>query len=70
MILNTNILPEPLFTLIHTEKIRVQETGGVINLIPLVEKDNGCPLWGIAADSALTVDKFLAMKREEKELER
>jgi hypothetical protein len=70
MILNTSILPEPLLTLIHTEKIRVREIGGVINLIPFVEKDTGCPLWGIAADSPLTVDKFLTMKREEKELER
>jgi hypothetical protein len=65
MILDTNILPEPLFHLIRTEKVKVSEANGIINLIPFVEKDSGCPLWGLAADSTLTADKFLAMKREE-----
>ena len=33
-----------------------------------ITKDE-CPLLGIAADSSLTVEKFLAMKREDKLLE-
>jgi len=32
MILNTNILPEPLFAMIHTEKIRVHETNGELRI--------------------------------------
>jgi len=35
MILNTNILPEPLFKLIHTEKIRVCEANGELRIIPV-----------------------------------
>ena len=35
MIFNTNILPEPLFKLIHTDKIRVRETNGELRIIPI-----------------------------------
>ena len=35
MILNTNILPEPLFGLIHTDKIRVCEANGELRIIPI-----------------------------------
>jgi hypothetical protein len=35
MILNTNILPEPLFAMIHTEKIRVHETNGELRITPI-----------------------------------
>ncbi len=69
IVLNTNTLPEPLFRLIHTEKVKVNEsTNGVINLIPIVETQSSCPLLGLAADSSLTVDKFLAMTHDETEM--
>jgi len=67
MILDTNTLPEPLYRLISTKKVKVSETNGVINLTPIVESD--CPLLGIAADCGFTVDDFLARKRDEKVLE-
>ena len=35
MILDTNILPEPLFKLIHTDKIRVCEANGELRIIPV-----------------------------------
>ena len=35
MVLNTNILPEPLFRLIPTEKMRVKEIDGMIQLMPV-----------------------------------
>ena len=35
MILNTNILPEPLFGLIQTDKIRVYEADGELRIIPV-----------------------------------
>ena len=70
MVLHTNTLPEPLFRLISTEKVKVNEFNGIINLIPIDEESkNGCPLLGIAADCGFTVDEFLARKREEKVLE-
>jgi hypothetical protein len=69
IVLNTNTLPEPLFRLISAEKVKVNETNGIINLIPIIESKNDCPLRGIAVDCGFTVDEFLARKREEKVLE-
>jgi len=45
-------------------------SGNIISLTPLheVAKDE-CPLLGLTAGSSLTVDKFLAMTREDKILE-
>jgi hypothetical protein len=65
MVLNTNTLPEPLYRLIRTEKVKVNETNGVINLIPILQIENECPLRGLAADSNLTVDRLLAMTHDE-----
>ena len=68
LVLNTNTLPEPLVRLFHVEKVRVRESGGVVSLIPVTEGDLYCPLRGLAADSNLTVEKFLAMTHDEKEI--
>jgi len=68
IVLNTNTLPGPLFRLIRTEKVKVNESNGIINLIPIMESENDCPLRGLAADSGLTVDKFLAMTHDETEI--
>ena len=69
MVLNARTLPEPLFRMIRTEKVKVNENNGVISLTPVVETAGHCPLRGLAADSTLTVDDFLAMSRNDKELE-
>jgi len=69
MVLNTNTLPEQLFRLIRTSRVKVNESNGVINLIPIEDNKNDCPLLGIAVDCGFTVEDFLARKREEKELE-
>ena len=69
MVLDTNTLPEPLFRLISAEKVKINEINGIINLIPIyIESKNDCPLRGLAADSNLTVDRFLAMTHDETEL--
>ena len=68
LVLNANTLPEPLFRLIRSEKVKVNEANGIINLVPILEIKDDCPLRGIAADSNLTVEKFLAMTHDEKEL--
>jgi len=70
MVFNTKSFPEPLYRLIRSEKVKVNESNGVFNLIPILDINDDCPLLGIAADSSLTVEKFLAMTREDKELER
>ena len=71
MVLNTSTLPEPLIRLIHTEKVRVNETGGIIQLMPIKE-DVDCTigLRGMLSDfPEMSVDKFLERKHADKELE-
>ena len=67
-VMSIDTLPEFLIKMIPTVKVRVKETGGMIQLMPIKE-DTDCPLLGIAADCGFTVDDFLARKREEKVLE-
>ena len=69
MILYTRTLPEPLFQLIPTEKVKIREMNGEIRLTPVKEVASGCPLLGMYSDGKLTIDKFLNWKREDKELE-
>jgi hypothetical protein len=69
LVLNAKTLPEPLFRMLQTEKVKVHESNGVISLTPIPGTKNVCPLRGIAADSNLTVDKFLAMKHANREFE-
>jgi len=71
MVLQARTLPEPLFRLIHSEKVKVREHRGEIHLIPLQEKitTSDCPLLGLYSDGKLTVDKHLAWSREDKALE-
>jgi len=68
LVLNTSTLPEPLLRLIRTEKVKVREADGEIRLTPILETKGDCPLRGLAADSNLTVDKFLAMTHDETEM--
>jgi len=70
MVLSVKAMPETLFEMIPTEKVKLRQTGNIISLIPLNEVTNDeCPLLGLTAGSSLTVDKFLAMTREDKILE-
>jgi len=70
MVLNVKALPETLFKLIPTERVKLRQTGNVISLTPLREVTNDeCSLLGLTAGSSLTVDRFLAMTREDKILE-
>ena len=67
--LNVNTLPEPLFRLIRTEKVKVIETDGEIRLKPIIDKKRGCPLRGMCADGKLSSYSFMERKQKEKELE-
>jgi len=61
MVLSVEALPETLFEMIPTKRVKLRRTGNVISLIPVIEstKDE-CPLLGLTTGSSLTVDKFLA----------
>jgi len=69
MVLDTKSLPESLFRLLRSEKVKVREHDGEIRLIPVIQSKNGCPFLGIASDCGFTVDEFMARKRDEKVLE-
>jgi len=70
VILDVQALPEALLEMITTKRVKLRQDNGVISLIPLREyTQEECPLLGIAKDSPLTVEKFLAMTREDRILE-
>ena len=71
MIINADILPEPLFNLVQTEKVRVHENDGIITMIPIKEEfDCTAELYGVCSDGKLTLDKFLEWRHADKELEK
>ena len=65
-VLNTDLLPLQIREKFHVPTVSVQEKDGAVVLVPIKE---GSGLKGIAANSNLTVDKFLAYKRADKELD-
>jgi hypothetical protein len=69
--MNTKSFPEILFRLIPTEKVRVKEIGGVVQLMPVEESvDCTIGLRGILADyEDMSVDNFLERKRADKEFD-
>ena len=71
IVLNTSTLPEPLLRLIRTEKVRVKEVDGIVQLMPVKESvDCTIGLRGILADcDDMSVDKFLERMRADKELD-
>ena len=71
-VMKTTALPDILLRLITTERVRVKESDGIIQLVPIKEDDD-CTigLRGLfAGDPNMTVEKFLERKRADKELER
>jgi hypothetical protein len=70
-IVQTKVLPDFLFKLIPTEKVRVREFDGMVQLVPVREnEDCTIGLRGMfAGDPNMTVDKFLERKRADKELD-
>jgi len=70
-IMATKALPEVLFELIPTEKVRVKKIDGVIHIMPVIESaDCTIGLRGILAGyDDMSVDKFLARKHTDRELD-
>ena len=68
-VIDTSSLQPYLAAFIRTEKVRIQEVDRKFTIEPVDEKEYVCPLLGAAAGSKLTVEKFLEMTREDKELE-
>jgi hypothetical protein len=80
-VINTDALQAYFMTALRTKQVRVRERAGGFFVEPVstIPDDEAelqqtrekykCPLLGIVQGGSLTVDKFLEMKRAEKELE-
>ena len=69
MVLDARTLPDQIFQLIRTEKVKVRELDGEVRLTPIVDAAKGCPLRGMFADGKISVDEFIESKQAEKGLE-
>jgi len=64
-------LPDLLYSLIFTDRVRVSESNGIVHVEPVKEEiDCTIGLRGMFADDInMTVDKFLERKHANKELD-
>jgi len=69
LILPVVTLPEPLLQLFKTEKVKVYEHNGTVQLVPINESSDAYSLYGMFADSNLTGEQFLQWKRDDALLE-
>jgi hypothetical protein len=69
IIIDREILPEPIISYIHSAKIKIFEENGNVILSPIKEKPNLDELFGMFSDGKLSTEKFIAQKAIEKELE-
>ncbi|MCL2355702.1 MAG: hypothetical protein FWC70_00915 [Defluviitaleaceae bacterium] len=71
MVLQTRVLPEPLFSLISSDSVKIREdNNGEIRLIPVKEASiSSCPFLGMYTDGKLTINGYLERKRADKRLE-
>jgi len=69
VIIDRDILPEPIFSYIQSEKIKICEDNGNIVLSPIRNKPNVNELFGMFNDGRLSSNDFIKQKDIEKELE-
>ena len=67
LVINRGILPEPIFSFINSEKIRVFRENGNVVLSPIVKKTKIDDLYG--KYNKLSSEDFIKQKAVEKELE-
>jgi len=70
-VVSINALPEYLIKIIPTEKVRVKEVDGIIQLMPVIENTD-CTIGFrgmFAGDPNMTVEKFLERKHADKVLD-
>jgi len=69
LVIDRNMLPEPIFSYIHSEKIRISEENGNVILSPIKNKPNIDELFGIFNDGKMSSNDFIKQKAIEKEME-
>ena len=68
-VIDRQTLPEPIFSYISSEKIRVFENNGNVILSPLNNRPDVSELFGKYNDGRLSSDDFIKQKLIEKEME-
>ena len=69
LVIDRNLLPEPIFSHIKSEKIRIFEENGNIVLSPIKNKPNINELFGMFNDGKMSSNDFIKQKAIEKEME-
>jgi len=69
LVIDRQILPEPIISYIHTEKIRMFEEDGNIVLSPMKNKPDVNELFGMFNDGKLSSEDFIREKIFEMEME-
>ena len=59
LVLNVNTLPEPLFRMIKTKKVKVNQVNGIISLIPIIDsKKDRSAAFGYLKGKIIVPDDF------------
>jgi len=69
LVIDRQILPEPIFSYIHSEKIRIFKENGNVVLSPIKNRPNVNELFGMFDDGKLSSDDFIKQKSIERDLE-
>jgi hypothetical protein len=69
IVIDRQILPEPIISYIHSEKIKVFEEDGNIVLAPIKSSSNVNELYGMFNDGKLSSEDFIKEKAFEKAME-
>ena len=69
LVIDRKILPEPIFSYFHVEKVKIFEENGNIVLSPFKNKLDVDELFGMFSDGKLSSDEFIRLKTIEKEME-
>jgi len=68
-VIDRQMLPEPIFSYINSEKIRILEENGNIILSPYEKRPNINELFGMFNDGKLSSEDFIKQKSIEMEME-
>ena len=68
-VIDRKILPEPILSYFHAEKVRIFEENGNIVLSPFKNKLDVDELFGMFSDGKLSSEGFIKQKTFEKEME-
>ena len=69
IVIDRKILPEPIFSFIQSDKIRISREDDNIILSPLEDKPNINELYGMFNDGKLSSIDFIKQKSIEKDIE-